>query len=942
MGKKHRSLFITALILLLTLFPAGSVSAAEDLPAAEAVNLQVFKLENKNDIWVQEGEHIAVSFTLPEIFSGLTAEKVRVRISGKMTDAEFIKPEDGSPGYYYAVMKVDFTPGEAAGDEKTAPGLLVIGELEAFRVQVIVYHENPAVTETEEEPVFRTELKEIVTELKFYIPPAESITLLSDTVRSENFIVTDGMKFDVRFYLGRNIKKDSVAVKYSGHPEVKAEPAARGYFKAVFTAGSAFKTEDNEDIKIEYIKYTDARGAEITVKADMISGHAASVRYYAPLEKSLKISSFESDNSNPKAVLAGDTVTLVLKAGHPFVLTDAMIENMPVSSSDITSSEDGKVWTVRHKIRGTQPDLSAVVFSFSANDGTEGGTASGTENDTGKITYYGELIVTDFSVESTNPDPLSFVKNGETVKIKFRSNHPLKFKKASRIASSGDIQSSCEETEDGYLYTVKHKVKSGDIEDLEYVTFSIEGYDGAGNSFSVRHSDEQITCRIQYYAPISASVSFKSDIAKKTDFARNGSLLIIQSDLNHEAKITASSAAGRSLRSEPESKKSHTLTYQIPSGESKMPEGAVEFSVTFEDAAGNVQTFTENSAKSQVTYDRTVPGVIVRPDFSGFSSSSFYVTAEFSDLNLDPASISLRINGAEQIKGAVLEPGRTDFEYRMLLSGDGTYRIIASGKDLASNRFVTAAINITIDRTAPKISPVSIGWDNPAVFSGSFVISEYFRIDEENIKNLICKVTDNDITQDWDIDVPITSEGKKTIFLLVEDMADNSTSMTFDIFIKNTPPKIIVEETVSGNPLLRDSRGEYFRQVNFKIYLEKTSLDERPDFFTKLWIVDKDGNVRDLLLEQPSSDGVYTVTLSEYGEYTIIADAQDHAISAEFPGEGNKTTGWEASFVFENDGVMKSMVSAYVIFGLVGITLAVFIYSLLRQKFHPKQRRRGY
>ena len=942
MGKNRRSLFITALIILLILFPAASVLAAE-APAPEAVNLQVFKLENKNDIWVQEGEHIAVTFTLPEIFSALTAEKVRVRISGKMTDAEFIKPEDGSPGYYYAVMKVDFTPGEASEDERMSPGILVIRELEAFRVQVIVYHGNPAETETEteEEILYKTVFKETETELKYYIPPSESIVLLSDTVRSENFIVTDGMKFDIRFYLGRNTDSDSVIVKYSGHPEVKAEPAAQGYFRAEF-AGSAFDVKDNKDIKIQYIKYTDARGAVITVQADMISGHAASVRYYAPLEKSLKISSFASDNANPKAVLAGNTVTLVLKAGHPFVLTEAMIENMPVSSGNITSSEDGMVWTVTHKIRGTQPDLSAVVFSFSANDGTEGGTASGTEEDAGKITYYGDLTVSDFSAESTNPDPVSFVKNGETIKIKFRSNHLLKFKKSSRIASSGDIQSSYEETEDGYLYTIKHKVKNGEMEDLDYVTFSIEGYDGAGNSFTIKHSDEQITSRIQYYAPISAGVSVRSDIAKKTDYAKNGSVLIIQSDLNHEAKITASSAGGRTVRFDPESKKSHTLTYQIPSNESKMTEGPAEFSVTFEDAAGNVQTFTENSAKNQVIYDRTVPSVIVRPDFNGFSSSSFYVTAEFSDLNLDPSSLSLRINGVEHLKEAVLKPGQTEFEYRTLLSGDGAYRIIASGKDLSTNRFVTAAINITIDRTSPKISPVIVGWDKAAVFSGSFVISEYFNIDEENIKNLICTVTDNDVTQDWDIDVPITSEGKKTIFLLVEDMADNSTSMTFDIFIDNTPPKIIVEETVSGNPLLRDSRGEYFRQVNFKIYLDKTSLDGTPDVFTKLWIVDQNGNVRDLLLEEPSADGVYTVSLSEYGEYTIIAEAQDHAVSAESPGEGNKTTGWEARFVFENDGVMKSMVSAYVIFGLVGVTLAVFVYSLLKQKFYHKERRRGY
>ena len=162
-------------------------------------------------------------------------------------------------------------------------------------------------------------------------------------------------------------------------------------------------------------------------------------------------------------------------------------------------------------------------------------------------------------------------------------------------------------------------------------------------------------------------------------------------------------------------------------------------------------------------------------DNVSFTNNSVTYKFTFSDTHLSFNDISVKVNGEEQITDNERNSlTGTVFTKEITLDTDNNYRITSSVRDMADNEaFPEIEVKMTIDKIDPEIRTLKINPDTPEIYRSSFSIKEHFEIDEKNLREVICTVTNADGTVDWDINVPVRKDGKNTVYLMAADMAGN-------------------------------------------------------------------------------------------------------------------------------------------------------------------------
>ena len=187
---------------------------------------------------------------------------------------------------------------------------------------------------------------------------------------------------------------------------------------------------------------------------------------------------------------------------------------------------------------------------------------------------------------------------------------------------------------------------------------------------------------------------------------------------------------------------------------------------------------------------------------------------------------------------------------------------------------------------------------------------------------------------EWDINKPIETDGKKTINLLAEDMAGNTSNLTYDIYVDGTVPKPIIKESVTGRSLSPGDNVEPFiSEMSLEISLEKLHIgSENPDKFTQLKLTDENGNlIEDILAAKTPVEDIFKVPIKAFGKYNLVLEAEDDV--------GNKTELTSYSFEFkdktlllkfyENKPLFYSTMPLVVV---IVISAVVFIINKLRRK----------
>lgn len=488
-------------------------------------------------------------------------------------------------------------------------------------------------------------------------------------------------------------------------------------------------------------------------------------------------------------------------------------------------------------------------------------------------------------------------------------------------------------------------------------TAKIDGADAKADEFFIKYkavvTDEagqkfetqELFSDIIYFAPITVdNINFISDNSFN-NYAKLGSDLIFTAQTNRDVDVsvvtisdgTNSSVASSNTYANGKLRFTFNGINGFTNGNNILP----EFTLT--DIAGNIWISADNEI-SPIRYDSERPKVSITPKFDGFFSDDFSCAAVFNDSNLYVDGMSFTyVDEDTDITHSALnkdsfKEGETSFRQSLTLSNEGTFRVSAAVKDKASNSYSNSGMVVTIDKTNPEITSIKISADSVQIFKKGFAVKDYIDISEKYVSEIICKLSDSSGTADWDINTPIDTEGKKTISITAIDMAGNTFSYVFEVYIDATEPVPIVKDTLSDKELTSSDENTIIKEGKLYIALEEQQINEIPDEITSLKLLDVNGN---LAYDFISEDGVlnyYEYELTEYGEYSLVLEAKDSAISAD--GDDGNTIGpitYKINFTKGTiwDAVSESPSLYYTAISIVGIAVIVgivFFSYIFRKK----------
>lgn len=690
--------------------------------------------------------------------------------------------------------------------------------------------------------------------------------------------------------------------------------------------------EDNTDVSFSFT-LTDAAGNEFGRTHE----NTSRIRYLAPI----KINDLKMISNNEKAEFRGakngDVITVSFTANHPVSLTDTKIADRNIQFK----SDDNINWVAYISVYdGIAEDMGYISLFFNVHDNAGNNVVQCTEENliSNKIQYFAPISISEIELFSNNlNDGNRYVKDGDMITVSFVSNHEIEL---SYINVVGNIPEISVYKGEGIQcrYELRYILKNSDIADQSSVRFSFTANDFAENEpvTIINDSVERIN-EIIYFAPITSDASIRSG-NRNQSYVNNGGRIMISGTANHGVTPESAVIMGRRADVLGGNASKYSISYMINENEASLIEGNVTFSYTLTDLAGNTLYINSSSDKSRVIYDRMPPAIIAEYDRISFTNQSVTYKFTFSDKNISSSDISIKVNGIEQITDNERNMmSSTAFTKIISLDTDNNYHITASAKDLADNSaYPEIEERMTIDKTNPKIKTINISSDNPKVYRSSFSIRDHFEIDEKNLKEIICTVSNSNGTTDWDINTPITSDGKNTVCLMASDMADNaSQAVIFDFYLDGTAPKPLVAEMFTANFL--ESGKEYLlkSEANLKIRLESLHIEgiSEPDEFTKLYITDKNGNkIADILGDYKPESGAYNIYFNDIGKYIIFAEAKDSV--------GNTTGLTEYSFEIEGKSLIERFwdnkpLAAGTAAG-VGVIIFTYVYVLIFKRVRKK------
>lgn len=755
-------------------------------------------------------------------------------------------------------------------------------------------------------------------------------------------VVKDGDTVKVSFKVtdtGSGVKPDSVVVTLNGVS--KAAGHTGDDYTCTFTAGADFTAADDSFLRINQIAYADNVGNSMITAQNTDTA----IRYYSAITTGFSDLKFWSSNADPTIAKNGDTIFVSFLTTHPVNIESGTISQSASThitwlKQNDTTKKSGSYYTEGSYtvVNDTAFDMQSLKLALTIGDAAENSTLSKTQANASNILYYAPLSVSGVTVTSNNTqDATQFAKNGDTVTVTFATNHDVT---VSASAIAGKAVTSAKTDGSGLVknWSMAYTIAGGDLSDLAVVPFAFTISDKAGNTpISVNNGTAGVLHSLRYYAPLTAATSIASNY-KNSNYAKNTDTVTVTAKTNHAATIVSSAICGRKAANVGSGGINLKMSYQIPSGENSIAEGAVGLSYTVTDAAGNTLTVNKTSdSASSVTYDRTNPTVSVDPSSLSFSASAVTYSVTFEDEHLTGADISVKVNGEEQMTSRDRSSvSGNRYTKSVTLGTDGNYKLVASLLDSAGNASnPDAATSVTVDTTKPEIKAVKLDTSTPKAFKAGFMVRDYFEFVDQNIRDIICTVSDNEGTRDWDINEPLTGDGKKTINLIVTDMADNSsTSITYDLYIDGTAPKPVITDSQSQTAVSADQPATFISEMTLSIGLEALNTGDiaSADHFTKIELLKDDQKFADVLnTVKPDENGVYSYPLTSFGKYTLLLAAADDV--------GNETGDLEYHFIFNDKSIFQKFFENTPLFVTVMSILVIGLATLITLKIVRRNRK---
>ena len=713
----------------------------------------------------------------------------------------------------------------------------------------------------------------------YYAPLSSAILPGSLQFSAQNGVGTIAKakdKVKLSFRTGHPVTPENLSI--AGHPVEFTAAEDRLSFTAELTLSPEFPgLTDNAAIPFSFTLSDEAENTSHSVDHLVTS----KVNWYGEI----RISNLSVRTSNSAGFAKnGDVITVTFNTGHPTEIRNPLIAGV----APVVNHTDGMAWTLTYVVRdGVTPDQTNINFSATVGDVVGNTPKNITQADSADhlpIRYFAPLRLNNVVVSSTNAnDGTRFAKNGDVIRVTFRTNHPAVAVGASIAGRSVSLTGS-----DGTSWSFSYQLSGGDLADETIVPFTFSVTDAAGNTAVGRNQSEgDVTNRITYYAPLVVDDTIMTANGTTPGFVGPGSTVTVISNLNHQASILSGLIQGRSVTGSSGSARA-TASYTFGAHDGGLREGVVKYEITYTDPAGNTASVRYGSDDPVIIYDGTPAKISLAPNLTGFTNESATFTMTFVDPHLDPNRISIRLNGVELITAA--DRARVSaggFSKTFTLEEEGQYQISASAVDRAGNRSeFDMGARLTIDKTVPVITLANELQTPLLTVPGGFRIADYLTIDEEYIKEILVTMTDATGICDWDIHDPITVEGKKTISATVIDMAGNqSARITFDIYVDLTPPKLLVYEQTSDRYLEPGANEAFVERAELLIRTEELQLKGvEPDRLQTATLLRPDGTMIDLMKETPpDAEGNLKVTNTEIGDYLLTLGAVDSVGNATGP-----------------------------------------------------------
>ncbi len=518
--------------------------------------------------------------------------------------------------------------------------------------------------------------------------------------------------------------------------------------------------------------------------------------------------------------------------------------------------------------------------------------------------------VTSVTINSNHTTPtLAQTGNVVTIEVVFGEELPSTPNVVLQINGNAVTPTITQDTTDTKKYTITYTIAEGDEDGL--VSFSITGKDSSNNTVTVTQADAAQTVTVDNTSVSYESITIATDSTEHIGFAVAGEKIIITFILGEDAigtpeftmLINGSAPVGTDanapkLIQDTTNTKKYTIEYTVAETEQ---DGLVTFSITTKDAAGNENVATETTDGTTVTVDNTIPVISEVTIVSNNHNSTWATVNDIITVTFISNEELLNINATIAGITATTELQGTDgtsytYTAKVTVAADTTEGVVVfniAAKGLAGNAITpitatTDSSSVTIDRTAPTISSVSIksdGFDASFAKEGS-VISLTF-ISSEELSAATVTIAGKDIpvgdiahdsaTHTYTATLTVTNEeeGPVTFTINGSGHAGNSfdqitaTTDSTSVTIDKTTPEVVSVSIATNNP------STYFAKVGDEITLTIEANEKLYNTVATLLTSDEA-----TVTETENADGTFTYTVKITVTDTHLEGMVDLSFSA--------------------------------------------------------------
>ncbi|SOC16591.1 cadherin domain-containing protein [Ureibacillus xyleni] len=505
-------------------------------------------------------------------------------------------------------------------------------------------------------------------------PPTADVTMISNNEQdTKKAKVGDTITLDI--VANEDIEAPTVLIAGKAATVTKKADAKNWQATYIMQTGD---TEGVIPFTLDFKDISNNQAAQVTA---VTSGTFVTFDKTEPTASPVTIKSSNTDSTKAKI---GDTITLQFETSENIQTPIVMIAGKVAT---VTQKADAKTWEATYTMANGDPDGN-VAFTLNFKDiiGNEATEVTATTNASAVVFDGTKPTATTVSMNSSNANPAN-AKIGDTITLSITTNEDVQ----QPVVTIAGKSVTTTQKGNSKTWESTYTMQSGDLEGE--VAFTIDFKDNVGND------GDQVTAVTTGTAvifdetpPTATTVTMNSSNTTDPTKVKVGDTVTLNIVANEHIVAPTVTIAGKPATvMQLTDARTWLASYVIQNRDS---EGAVPFTLDFEDLAGNASPqVTAITTGTAVTVDKTAPTITI----DGVENNKTYQ-------QVTPIITS---NDAQAIMTTTLERNGTQvpFTTGSVISQAGNYTLIVKVADLAGNE-TTEIVSFSIYVPSPPAGPI--------------------------------------------------------------------------------------------------------------------------------------------------------------------------------------------------------------------------------------------